>query len=143
MKEIDQLSKAVGMMHAFNEMIKCGCKQVALGCPTSSRAEREEHMEYAAFICKETGTKFCPEDGGLITDLFPASMNKGKYNILFYKEDVYRDMYFALKERKEALVRDNHYGDAERRVIAYEFGRLLSYTDEAIGRMIAENRDLE
>jgi hypothetical protein len=52
-------------------------------------------------------------------------------------------MYFDLKERKEALVRHNRYGDSERRMIAFEFGRLLSYTDEAINNMIMENGDLE
>jgi hypothetical protein len=143
MREIDTFSRVVGAMFAFNEMIKCGCKHIALGIPTSSPQERDEYMEHAVMICKAEGTKCCRENGGLITDLFPASMNKGKYNILFYEEDVYRDLYFSIKERKQHLVDENRYCDIERTMIAYEFGRLLSYTDAAIKRMIAENRELE
>ena len=143
MRQIDQFSKVVGSMLAFNEMIKCGCKHIALGTPTSDPLVRDEYMEHAVVICEEAGTKCCPENGGLITDLFPVSMNKGKYNILFYEEDIYRDLYFSIKERKERLVNENRYSGKERAMLAYEFGRLLSYSDAAIKRMIAENPELE
>lgn len=143
MREIDTFSRVVGAMLTFNEMIKCGCKHIALGIPTPNPQERDEYMEHAVMICKAAGTKCCPENGGLITDLFPVSMNKGKYNILFYEEDVYRDLYFSIKERKQRLVDENRYSGKERIMIAYEFGRLLSYTDAAIKRMIAENHELE
>jgi hypothetical protein len=80
---------------------------------------------------------------GFLTDLFPWSMNKDKFNVLFYKNESYRDAYFALKERKAKLVEDKLYKGDVRREIAWEFGKLLSYSDEAIERMIAENDELE
>ena len=143
MRTIDEFSKVVGGMGCFNEMIACGCKNVALGHPTSDRALRDEHMIYAKEICRKRGTHCCEENGGFLTDLFPYSMNKDKYNILFYKDDSYRDAYFALKERKAKLVADGKYTGEARRQIAWEFGKLLSYSDEAIEKMMAENTELE
>ncbi len=143
MREIDAFSKVVGAMSAFNEMISCGCKNVALGHPTSDRAERDAHMEFAKVMCEKRGTFCCEENGGFLTDLFPWSMNKDKFNVLFYKDESYRDAYFALKERKAKLVADGLYKGEVRREIAWEYGKLLSYSDEAIERMIAENTEFE
>jgi hypothetical protein len=143
MRELDKFSKVIGAMGAFNEMIACGAKNVALGHPTPDRALRDEHMEFAKIMCEESGTFCCEENGGFLTDLFPWSMNKDKFNVLFYKNESYRDAYFALKERKAKLVEDKLYKGDVRREIAWEFGKLLSYSDEAIERMIAENDELE
>ena len=143
MRSIDEFSKIVGAMSCFNEMIACGCKNVALGHPTSDRALRDEHMVFALEICKQKGTLCCEENGGFLTDLFPYSMNKDKFNILFYRTEADRDAYFALKEKKARLVAEGQYTGEVRRQIAYDFGKLLSYSDEAIERMMAENTELE
>jgi len=143
MRKIDEFSRILGGMSCFNEMIACGCKNVALGHPTADKALRDELMVYARQICESHGTQCCEEDGGFLTDLFPYSMNKDKYNILFYKDPAYRDAYFALRERKAKLVADGQYTDEARRAIAWEYGKLLSYSDEAIERMMAENTERE
>jgi len=143
MRNIDEFSKVVGAMSAFNEMISCGCKNVALGHPTSDRAERDEHLEFAKIMCEKRGTFCCAEDGGFLTDLFPWSMNKDKFNVLFYRDESYRDAYFELRARKERLVAEGKYVGEIRRQIAVEYGKLLSYSDEAIERMMAENTELE
>lgn len=143
MRVIDQFSRVVGSMSIFNEMLSCGAKNVALGHPTGDEALRDEHMEHALLICAERGTQCCKENGGFVTDLFPAVMNRGKFNILFYKENKYRDMYFSLKERKARLLAEGKYIGVERYKLAYDFGKLLSYSDEAIERMMASNTDLE
>jgi hypothetical protein len=143
MRAVDSFSKVVGSMSTFNEMLSCGAKNVALGHPTSEASLRDEYMQHAQLICAERGTQCCKEDGGFVTDLFPAAMNRGKYNILFYREEKYRDMYFALKERKAQLVAEGKYAGVERYKLAYDFGLLLSYSHEAIERMMAQNTDLE
>ena len=38
---------------------------------------------------------------------------------------------------------EGQYTGEVRRQIAYDFGKLLSYSDEAIERMMAENTELE
>lgn len=143
MRVVDSFSKVVGSMSTFNEMLSCGAKNVALGHPTEDASLRDEYMLHAQLICAERGTQCCKEDGGFVTDLFPAAMNLGKYNILFYREEKYRDMYFALKERKGHLLAEGKYAGIERYKLAYDFGLLLSYSHEAIERMMAKNADLE
>ena len=143
MRVVDSFSRVVGAMGTFNEMISCGAKNVALGHPTEDERLRDEYMEHAHMICARRGTQCCKEDGGFVTDLFPAAMNRDKYNILFYREEKYRDMYFTLKARKELLMAEGKYTGVERYKLAYDFGQLLSYSHEAIERMMAENTDLE
>lgn len=143
MRVVDSFSKVVGSMSTFNEMISCGAKNLALGHPTSDPDLRDEYMKQAELICAERGTQCCKEDGGFVTDLFPAAMNHGKYNILFYRDEKYRDKYFALKQRKEALLAAGKYAGLERYRLAYDFGLLLSYSHEAIERMMTANTDKE
>lgn len=143
MRTIDEFSRVVGGMGVFSEMIACGCKNVALGYPTADRALRDEHMIFAKKICEEDGIQCCEENAAFITDLFPATMNKGKFNILFYKDERWRDEYFAQLERKNQLVAEGRYTPEMRRKVAYDYGHLLSYSDEAIERMLAKNTDLE
>lgn len=130
-------------MGAFAEMVSTGCKRVALGAPVDDEKLRDEHLEFAKKICEEKGVYCCPENGGFLTDLFPAWLNRDKFNVLIYKEDKDREAYFELKNRKAQLVKDGKYDAAARKAIAYEFGKMLAYQDEDIQRMIDKNDDKE
>ena len=44
---------------------------------------------------------------------------------------------------KKELIEDNTYIGKERYQLAYDFGTLLSYSEEAIERMISENTEKE
>jgi len=68
----------------------------------------------------------------------PEEMNRGANHFIFYKKKEDLDCYLELKERKAELLRAGGYEGEERYRIAWEFGRLLSYTDEAVGRLIRE-----
>ncbi len=46
----------------------------------------------------------------------------------------------ALKERKQKLIDDGRYQGEERKEIAREMGRLLSYPEERIERMVSESK---
>lgn len=142
-REIDDFSRVVGIMTAFAEVVACGAKQLALGAPVSDRALRDEHMVYAKEIAEKHGIYCCNEDEGFLTDLFPATMNRNKYNILFYKDEESREKYYELKNRKAALVKEGKYEGEARFQIAYDFGILLSYSDADIRRKINETTDLE
>ena len=39
-----------------------------------------------------------------MTDLFPISLNKGKYNIIYYRQEEDIRQYLALKKRKQQLL---------------------------------------
>lgn len=143
MREIDKFSRIVGAMGCFNEMISCGAKKLALGAPVYDEKERDEHLEFAKEICEKRGTKWYKDDDALLTDLFEVSLNKDKHNIVFYKEEKYLEEYLSLKKRKKELVSCGKYDKKERYKLAYDFGKLLSYSDAEINRMIDENEELE
>ena len=83
------------------------------------------------------------ENDSLLTDLFPISMNKDKFNIVFARDPKDLELYVELHVRKQKLIEQGKYHGAARKEIAVEFGHLLSYTDEAIERLIAANTELE
>ena len=70
-------------------------------------------------------------------------MNRGKYNILFYREDGVLEAYQGIKADKRALVASGAYVGEARRQIALRFGALLSYPAEGCDRLIAENHERE
>ncbi len=143
MKPIDKYSYDCGVMDAFNEMLKAGVKKVALSHPCKTKAERDALIPYAKVLCKKYGTQVYEENEGLVTDLFPASMNKGTYNLVFYKDEQHIDEYLSIKAKKMVYTTVGEYNELNRTSLAYRFGKLLSYTDEAIQKLIAENKEKE
>jgi predicted enzyme related to lactoylglutathione lyase len=141
--EIDEFSRVVGIMGAFAEVVACGAKKMALGAPVSDKDLRDKHYKYAKNIAEQRNIFCRKEDKGFLSDLFPATMNRDKYNILFYKDKQTADDFDKLKLKKETLMKNNEYHGGKRFQIAYDFGVLLSYADQDIKRMINENKDLE
>jgi hypothetical protein len=130
-----------GVIDAFNEVIKAEVKNLALSHP-SSKEEIEQLLPFVEQITKQYGTKYEVEPELLITDLFPYKENKGKTVILFWKNDEIIEKYHALKQQKEEALTNNTY-DQAREEIAYQFGKLLSYSDEAIKQYIKNNNEKE
>ena len=54
------------------------------------------------------------EDEAFLTDLFPLSLNQGKYNALFYQEGSALQEYLALKGEKKAALAQGTYDQARR-----------------------------
>ena len=130
-----------GVIDAFNEVIKAEVKNLALSHP-SSKEEIEQLLPFVEQITKQYGTKYEVESELLITDLFPYKENKGKTVILFWKNDEIIEKYHTLKQQKEEALTNNTY-DQAREEIAYQFGKLLSYSDEAIKQYIKNNNEKE
>lgn len=143
MGNLDPYSYQCGVIDCFNEMLAAGVKRLALSRPMDSAAERDELIPFARESCRRYGSKLYIEDQPLLTDLFPLSMNLGKYNILFYRADHILEQYLRLKAHKEELLREKVYFGGNRTQIAWDYGRLLSYPEEAIRRLIGENRERE
>ena len=143
MRSIDHFSYELGAADCFCEMVRAGVKGLALAhnCPT--REERDEYLPYFQELWLKYGVKLYVEDVPLLTDLFPLSMNQGKYNALFYQEDSAIQEYLALKAEKQAAVEAGAYTPEKRRDIAWRYGRLLSYTEEGIQRLLESNTEKE
>ncbi len=143
MREMDSFSYAMGVIDAFNEVVRAGVKKLALAHPVKDRQLRDELAQAAEEICAQYGTMLYSEDDPLLTDLFPISLNQGTYNILFYQKEEVLAEYLEIKQRKKQLQVEGRYTGQERKEIARAFGYLLSYTDEAIERLIAGNHEKE
>ena len=141
--KIDKYSYQLGAADCFCEMVRAGVKKIALAHPCDTREERDAFLPDFEKLCAEYGVKMYREDDAFLTDLFPVSMNKGKYNAIFYQEDQALQAYLDLKEEKRRAQADGTYTGEKRRDIAWRYGRLLSYTDEGIERLLAANQEKE
>lgn len=139
MEANERYAYACGAIDAFCEMVAAGVKQLALSHPCHTRAQRDALLPFCESVCAKRGLLFYAEDHLLLTDLFPHSANAGKYMILFFASPAVYEAYQSLKQRKAELVRAGEYKGEARRSIAEAFGLLLSYSDDAIARMIAQN----
>lgn len=143
MKKLDGYSYQCGVIDAFNEVVRAGVKRIALSHPVDTKEEMMELIPFSQQICQQYGNRFYLEESPLLTDLFPISLNKGKYNIIYYRQEEDIRQYLALKKRKQQLLEQQAYQGEARRQIAAEYGRLLSYSPEAIERYLAQNEEKE
>lgn len=146
MKDLDSLdlfSYQCGVIDAFNEVVKAGVKRIALSHPVSTREEALSLVPFSEKICAQYGNHFYFDENPLLTDLFPISLNKGKFNIIYYRKEEDIQLYLSLKEKKKQLIESGNYHGQSRKEIAVTFGQLLSYSDEAIERYLAENKEKE
>ena len=139
---MNQLDYHCGVIDAFNEMIACGVKKMALSHPFDSSEERREILPFVESICEKYHTMDYLEDRLLTTDLFNASSHRGKWMILFYQDEEVLKEYLTLKQVKAESLRRREYATV-RTAIAYRFGALLSYPQERIQKMIEDNREKE
>ena len=114
MQNIDPYSYQCGVIDCFNEMVRSGVKALALSHPMDSAAERDALIPFARSCCHQYGNQLYIED-----------------------------QYLRLKERKANLVAERAYFGGNRSQLAWEYGRLLSYPDEAIRRLISDNPEKE
>ena len=135
-RPVDRYSYELGVMDCFCEMVAAGLKRLAMSHPCDTREERDSYLQDAEKLCRKYGVKLYPEDEAFITDLFPEELNKGKYNYLFYRTGDVLERYMGLKEQQKRLIADHAYTGQERYRIAVEFGKLLSYPEEGIERLI-------
>lgn len=135
---IDPRSYQLGVIGAFAEVVGVGVKRLALSSPMTP-AEMDSLIDEAEKIVARNDAEAYRETDLLVTDLFPAEITEGMHVIIIYNDPVL-DEYRALKERKQSLVDEGRYEGEARKEIAREMGRLLSYPEARIERMLSESR---
>lgn len=108
MKKLDGYSYQCGVIDAFNEVVRAGVKRIALSHPVDSREEAMELIPFSQQICQQYGNHFYLEESPLLTDLFPISLNKGKYNIIYYRQEEDIRQYLALKKENSSYWSSRH-----------------------------------
>ncbi len=141
--EIHKFSYHLGAADCFCEMVRAGVKRLALSHPCDTKEERDRFLPEFQKLCEKYGVNLYVEDDPFLTDLFPLSLNRGKYNVVFYQESGVLQEYLDLKAEKDRAVQSGTYTPEKRRDIATRYGGLLSYTDEGIDRLLLSNNERE
>ena len=132
------MSFYAGAISAATEFVSYGCKKLALSS-TLSDEELAVLLPHAEQKAREYGIPFYVEKDLLVTKLFSPTIAVGKTVILFaYNQDVL-DEYFAIKAYREKAIAEGRLEDAEEE-IAWRFGRILSYTDDMIERLLSAEK---
>lgn len=146
--KIDKYSHALGVCEAFCEVVKAGVKRIALSHPFTAD-ELQNELHGAAFlaacgrIAETFGCRAYHLRQPVLTDLFPVSMNRGKQNVVFYRDPADINELLAIQTEKAALQEAGKYEGEARRTLAVRYGHLLSYSDEAIERYLKSNTERE
>jgi hypothetical protein len=119
------------MINCFAEMVGVGVKKLAISPPLAPE-EYEAIREASEAIVKGSGIFSHLETSLLVTDLQSPDFTRGKWSILYFKDEGTLDTYLALKEKKAKLEEAGAYTSEARREISMDFMRLLSYPEEAI-----------
>jgi hypothetical protein len=132
------ISYYAGTISTATEFVSYGCKKLALSAVLSDE-ELAVLLPHAENKAEEYGIPIYVEKDLLVTKLFSPTIAQGKTVILFaYNQDVL-DEYFAIKEFRKKAMAEDRIAEVEEE-ITWRFGRLLSYTDETIERLMSEEK---
>ncbi len=101
----DKFSYHLGAADCFCEMVHAGVKRIALSHPCDSREERDSFLPEFDKLCEKYGVHYYVEDEAFLTDLFPMSLNRGKFNVIFYQDEAALREYLDLKAEKKGRCR--------------------------------------
>jgi hypothetical protein len=118
------------------EFVNAGCKNLALSAPYTDE-ELAAVLEPTRLAAEKYHVSLYVEKDLLITRLFPETVAAGKTVILMARNKAILDDYFALKEDRVRAVAEGRLAEAEEE-IAWRFGKLLSYGDEKIAELLAQ-----
>jgi len=134
---LDLRSWHLGAIACFAEMAAVGVKKLGLSAAMSPE-EMDLLFEEAERTADRNGADIWRERDFLVTDLFSESLTEGKHVLLLYTGDTLQE-YLDLKAEKARLQQQNAYAGEARREIARRMGRLLSYPEETIERLLSES----
>jgi hypothetical protein len=136
MTEIHPMSFQLGMINCFAEMVAVGVKRLAISPPLHPE-EYRQIREASETIVAGSGIRSYLEKSLIVTDLQSSDFTRGRWSILFFREEETLEAYLALKKEKEALEARNAYTSEAGRRISTEFMRLLSYPEETIEEKVS------
>ena len=137
--KLDRRSYNLGMIYAFAEVVGSGVKRLGLS-PALTEEDYEEVIDDTRLIAEEYGVTLHIDRGFLETLLFNPEYTRGKIVIHLADSKETVDEYLRLKERKRKLVESGELSRVNEEEIARGLGMLLSYSDEAIERLLEKPR---
>ena len=126
-----------GVNASFAEVVKLGCKMLALSSPYTE-TEFQMMIEPTKQIAKDNDISILVERDLLKTMLFPHDIAENRAVIMMAHNQSVLDEYTTLKElKKESDAKGNPVG--LELSIAKRFGKLLSYNDANIKKLLESN----
>ena len=119
---------------AFSEAVGFGVKQLALSSLYTDE-ELEIMLKVIEYASHRFGTVYMPEPDLIKTKLFREDIAEGKTVVLIANNQKVLDEYAELKCLKEESDRRGNLEELELE-IASRFGKLLSYDDKSIEKLI-------
>ena len=137
--KLDRRSYNLGMIYAFAEVVGSGVKRLGLSPPLTEE-EYESVIDDTRLIADEYGVTLHTDRDFLETLLFNPEYTRGKIVIHLADSGETLDEYLRLKERKRRLEEAGELTRAKEEEIARGLGALLSYSEEAIERLLEKPR---
>jgi hypothetical protein len=133
--DFDTGSYYLGITGGFAEVVAMGCKRLALSAPYDAQMLAAV-LPATKQIVASHGIVMAIEPDLLVTPLFPADSASGRTVILLAADETVLAEYFALKQLRADAIARNELTLVEH-TLAWRFGKLLSYSDEAIAQLLA------
>jgi len=137
--DIDQRSYNLGVIGAFAEIVDIGIKELALSAPLTP-SDMDDIIDDAMDIAARNNVNIYREKELLVTDLFSSELTEGKHVLLICNQESWQK-YIDLKDDKDNLIEAGKYNGFERDKLARRFGKLLSYPDERINKLLEDSTD--
>ncbi len=134
-RAIDWRSHQLGAIAAFAEVVDNGCKRLALSSPMT-REQFDSVIDDIREIAANRGLILHVDDEFLETILFDHEPIKGKTVIHIVAKQATVDEYLGLKEKKRMHAEAGTLTDDVEHEVAWGLGRLLSYDDDSIKRLL-------
>lgn len=134
-RDIDWRSHQLGAMTAFAEVVDNGCKRLALSSPMT-REQFDSVIEDIREIATKRDLILHVDDEFLETILFDHEPIRGKTVIHIVAEQATVDEYLGLKEKKQKHREAGTLNEEVELEVAWGLGRLLSYDDDSILRLL-------
>jgi hypothetical protein len=134
-KEIDWRSYQLGVIAAFAEVVDNGCKRLALSSPMTGE-QFDSVIEDAREIAAKRDLILYVDDDFLETILFDHEPIRGKTVVHIVADQATVDEYLGLKEKKRGHAEAGTLTDDVEHEVAWGLGRLLSYDDDSIKRLL-------
>ena len=134
-KEIDWRSHQLGAIAAFAEVVDNGCKRLALSSPMTGE-QFDSVIEDIREIAAKRDLILHVDDEFLETILFDHEPIRGRTVIHIVAEQATVDEYLGLKEKKRKHRDAGTLNEEVELEVAWGLGRLLSYDDDSIKRLL-------
>ncbi len=136
---LDQRSFQLGMIYGFAEIVSSGYKRLALS-PALTLGEFDIIWTDVKKIANEFGLKLMIDDDFMTTRLFNPEYTIGKRVIHIAVDQKTLDEYQSLKELKRRSIEKQSLTEEIKLELAWGMGKLLSYSDTAIERLLEKPR---